>query len=195
MTPPTHRPMKLQNCRVIGFFSMPSQTFAQSFPESYNMEIRRLVEAYGPNIGSCEHCGIGITHHVVVVDENNQRRLVGTSCATKVGCDPEQIRSHLTDEQKAEREAKADAWKAKFDADVAALTAKQNARREQFADIIAVLMNENSDFHKSLADSLVSGPLTYRQAQFVAKAHFPSRRQNKSNFDKWESIIERVMAR
>ena len=187
--------MNLKTCRVIGFFSMPSQTFAQSFPESYNMEIRRLVEAYGANIGSCEHCGMGITHHVVVVDENNNRKLIGTSCATKIGIEQDQIRHRLTDEEKAQRDAKRDAWHQRFNAEVAALKEKENARRKQFADIIAVLMSQGTDFHKSLADNLVGGPLSYRQAQFVAKAHFATGRQNKSNIDQWEIIVERVMAK
>lgn len=67
-----------------------------------------------------------------------------------------------------------------------------NARRESFKDILSVLEASGNDFYKSLASQLSAGPLSERQAHFVAKAMMG--RQNKANSEQWEAVLARCIA-
>ena len=76
--------MTLQTARIIGFFSIPSPSLAEHNPQAYAEAMREIPA----NAGTCSHCGTGIVHHVVIVDETGKTRFIGTTCAEKVGCDP-----------------------------------------------------------------------------------------------------------
>jgi len=91
--------MKLTNAKITGFFSMPSPALAEHNPTAYNNAMREMPAG----AGTCAHCGTGIRHHVVCVDESGAKFFIGTTCAEKVGLNREQVRRRMTDEQVAAR--------------------------------------------------------------------------------------------
>ena len=180
----------LRTARIVGFFSIPSPSLAEHNPSAYN----NLVSNLPAGCGTCSQCGMGIMHHIVIVDEKGVRRFVGSDCAEKIGVDKDAIKYRLTDEEVAARNARRDARNAEFSAAVAAREAVEAERRERFADVLALLAAQESDFHSSLASQLVQGPLSWRQAGFVAKATSETRRRNKRNAASWDEIEARVQS-
>ena len=180
----------LRTARIVGFFSIPSPSLAEHNPSAYN----NLVSNLPAGCGVCSQCGMGIMHHIVIVDEAGVRRFIGSDCAEKIGLDREAVKHRLTDEEVAARQARRDARKAEFDAAVAAREAVEAERRERFADILAILAAQNSEFHSSLASQLIQGPLSWRQAMFVAKATSETRRRNKRNAAAWDEVESRVQS-
>jgi hypothetical protein len=161
--------MKLQNLQIIGFFSLPSRSLQEANPEAYALAMRGIPWDQGA--GQCAHCGMAITHHVVVRDSSDgKKKFIGTSCAERVGLDPEQIRYRRTPEEQAERDAKHAARVAENNAAEAKWKAEEAARRVEFADIIAILEAEKSEFYTSLANQLAQGNLSERQSNWVVKA-------------------------
>ena len=154
----------------------------------------QLVAVLPAGCGSCSQCGMGITHHIVIVDEDGRRRFVGSDCAAKIGVDASSIKYRLTTEQIAERDANRSARKASDDAIVAAREAGEAERRERFSDVLSLLSAQDSDFHSSLASQLVQGPLSWRQAGFVAKATSATGRRNKANAAVWDAIESSVQS-
>jgi hypothetical protein len=159
--------MKLRDVRIIGFFSLPERSLQEANPEAYAAAMRDIP--WDAGAGQCAHCGKGITHHVVVLDKG-VKKFIGTSCAERVGCDPDALRHRLTSEQIAERDAKRKAFVDKLNAEEAARKALADARRVEFADIIEILEAQKSEFHSSLATQLAYGPLSERQSNWVVKA-------------------------
>jgi len=159
--------MKLKDVTIIGFFSLPDRAMQESYPQAYAAAMNDIPWDLGA--GSCAHCGMAITHHVLVLDKG-VKKCIGTTCAEKVGCDPEQIRNRLTSEQVAEREAKRDARIAENNAIAAKFKAEEDARRVEFADIIKILEEQGTEFHSSLARQLAQGNLSERQSNWVVKA-------------------------
>lgn len=181
----------LQDAQVIGFFSLPSPSLAEQNPSAYNAQ---MAEA-PVGAGSCSHCGTGILHHVVIRFANGARAFIGTSCADKVGSERVRrcVRDRMTDEQLAAREAKAAERKATNDALVASVAAERAARYELFKDIIDPLRAQETDFHSSLAEQLLDGPLSWRQAEYAAKAVVG--RRTKKTERQWESVYDRCQQR
>ena len=178
----------IRAARIIGFFSMPSPSMSEHNPEAY----MRLISALPEGAGVCSQCGMGIMHHVTIIDENGVRRHVGQDCAAKVGADATQIKNRLTDEQRAEREAKRAAWNAEAKRLEAEREAIRAERAERFADIIAILNAKGSDFHASLASQLLDGPLSWKQAAYAVKATSETGRRNKKNAAAWDAIEQAI---
>ena len=178
----------LRTASVIGFFSIPSPSMSEHNPEAY----MRLVQALPAGCGVCSQCGMPIMHHTVIVDEKGVRRFVGSDCAAKIGVDADSIRYRLTTEQVEARNAARQARREEWNREVAEREAKVAERKERFADIIALLEAQNSEFHSSLALQLADGPLSPRQARFVAKATSDTGRRNKRNAAAWDEVEERV---
>lgn len=137
---------------------------------------------------------MGIRHHVVIRDENGSERFVGTSCAEQIGCDVQQVRCRMTDEQREARDARRqqarEAWqiaKQKEEDERAALIAK---RRESVGHLVDMLRGFGGDFYLSLAAQLEVRPLSYRQAEYVAKATSATGRRNKRNAESFDAVID-----
>jgi len=178
----------LRTARVVGFFSIPSASMSEHNPEGY----MSLVRALPAGAGCCSQCGMGITHHTVIVDEKGVRRFVGSDCAEKIGVDSDSIKYRLTTEQVEARTAARKARNDEWNREVAEREAKVAERKERFSDILALLEAQGSDFHSSLAEQLSQGPLSWKQARFVAKATSDTGRRNKRNAAAWDGVEERV---
>lgn len=179
----------LRNATVIGFFSIPSPSLAEHNPSAYNAAIAGLPAG----AGCCSQCGMGIIHHVVIREESGLVRLVGTDCAMKIGVDGEAVRLRITSEERAARDAKHEARMAAWNEAKAKEEAAMAANKEKFGDLIAILESKQTEFHSSLASQLIhSGRLSWRQAEFVAKATSETGRRNKRNAQAWDEIIARV---
>ena len=179
--------LNLTTATVVGFFSLPSPSLAEHNPAAYNAAM-----ADAPvGAGSCAHCGTGILHHVIIRLADDSRAFIGTSCAEKVGSERVRqcVRERMTEEQLAERERKAAVRRAENDALVARVAAERAARYEVMRDVIDPLRAQQTDFHASLADQLLDGPLSDRQACYAVKAILG--RETKKNADQWWALYER----
>lgn len=180
----------IRNAQVIGFFSIPAAYLAEHNPEAYNAAIRALPAG----AGCCSQCGMGITHHIVIRDEDGQKRFIGSDCAKKIGVDADCITYRKTTEEIEARNAKRQAWQDKWKALKDAEDAMIAERTERFADVVAILMAKGTEFHKSLAEQVVRYPLSWKQAGFVAKATSATGRRNKANAAVWDDIEARVQS-
>ena len=185
--------MTLQTARIIGFFSIPSPSLAEHNPQAYTEAMSEIPAG----AGTCSHCGTGIVHHVVIVDETGKTRFIGTTCAEKVGCDPEQIRYRMTDEEKAKRDAeraqRREVAEIRYQERMAEKRMLIVKRREVVGDIVDMLNRLGEDFYSSLASQLEERPLSQRQAFFVARATSSTGRRNKKNTEAWDAIEEKCM--
>jgi hypothetical protein len=186
-----NRNESLTKAEVIGFFSLPSAELAEHNPTAYNL----ALQGAPAGAGSCSHCGTGILHHVVIRDGAGVVRFIGQDCAQRIGLDREQIRYRLTDEQKAKRDqdraAAQDERSRRLQAERDERAAYMARRRELVGDICRMLLEQGSDFHRSLAEQLAEGPLSPRQAFFVAKATSATGRRNKRNAEAWDEVEAR----
>lgn len=68
--------------KVVGFWSMPSRSAAESNPDFYREEMK-----WRPRVakGVCDHCGRAITHHCIIASDDGQRSAVGIECVKKTG--------------------------------------------------------------------------------------------------------------
>ena len=100
--------MNLSNARIVGYFSMPPASLAESNPDAYNNAGKNATHG----TGTCANCGMGILHHIVVMTPDGNKHFVGQDCAEKIGDSNvrEAVKSGLTSEQverkKAVREEK-----------------------------------------------------------------------------------------
>lgn len=179
----------LTSAHIIGFFSLPSAMLAEHNPSAYNA----AMASAPAGAGSCSHCGTGILHHVIIRDGEGRERFIGTSCAVKVGLSAEAVAYRMTDEQLATRNAKRAAeqaeWQRARQAEQDALSALIASRRETVGELVDMLRAVGTEFHASLASQLETGPLSWRQAGFVAQATSVTGRRNKKNADAWDDII------
>jgi hypothetical protein len=180
----------LSTAKVIGFFSIPSADLAEHNPNAYNAAMAGLPAG----AGTCSHCGMGIRHHVVIRDENGTR-FIGTTCAEKVGVSPECVRYKMTTEQvaarKAERQSAVEEWQRQRQEQADIRAAKAAARREKVGDLVDMLRSLGGEFYASLANQLEDRPLSWRQAEYVAKATSATGRRNKRNAEAFDSVIDR----
>lgn len=187
--------LDLQNATVIGFFSLPSPSLAEHNPSAYNAAMAKAPAG----AGSCQHCGTGIMHHVIIRLANGSTAFIGRDCANRVGSPMVRrcVREQKTAEQIAEREA---AHIAQFEVRQAEQTRIEAARAlelqarfESLRDIIEPLEAMGSDFHSSLASQLRQGSLSDRQAQYAVKAVMGCR-YSKRVAEQWDAIYERCIA-
>jgi hypothetical protein len=180
----------LKTSSVIGFFSLPSPSLAEHNPTAYCTAMASLPTG----AGTCSHCGTGIRHHVVIRDEKGVTRFIGTSCAEKVGVDSESLRYKMTTEQlearKAERAVLNAEWQRKQQEQEDARLALIASRRERVGHLIDMLRNLGGDFFTSLASQLEVRPLSWRQAEYVAKATSATGRRNKKNAESFDTVLE-----
>lgn len=179
----------LKAAQIIGFFSLPSPSLAEHNPSAYN----NMMASAPEGAGTCSQCGMGILHHVVIRDEGGVTRFIGTDCAVKVGCSPAQLRERLTDEQRdardARRSAACDEWQRKEQERAEAESVRLAVRREKVGDLVDMLRGIGGEFYGSLANQLERGTLSWRQAQYVAKATSETGRRNKRNAASWDSVL------
>lgn len=180
----------IRNAEIVGFFSLPPVSLAEHNPAAYESALRDAPAG----AGVCSHCGVGIRHHVVIRDAEGVQRFIGTDCAGRVGVEADAIRLRLTSAELAERNAKraADAAAVQEQLRVAREQRQERlaARAEKVSHVVAILRRFGSDFHDSLADQLLEGPLSDRQAYFVCKATSETGRRNKRNAKAWDDIYD-----
>jgi ribosome-binding protein aMBF1 (putative translation factor) len=181
--------MDLKNAKIIGFFSMPSPHLAAHNPSAYSNAITGLPAG----AGSCYHCGTAILHHVVVREATGEVRLIGTTCAERVGLNVKQVRYRITDEQlaaqNARRAAAEDERQRKRREAEEALALQIATRREHVGFLVDMLREKGGYFYESLADQLEVRPLSERQALYVAKATSDTGRRNKKNAEAFDAVI------
>lgn len=143
--------------------------------------------------GSCQHCGRGILHHVVI-RVNGANHFIGTDCAEKVGADREALRYRMTSEERearalkrAERVAAHNAMESEWEELFEAYLVQ---RMEKVGHVVEILEGFDSDFHRSLATQLRQGSLSSSQAFYAAKSSSATGRRNKKNAEAWDAIYE-----
>jgi hypothetical protein len=188
--------LDLTNAIVIGFFSLPSPSLAEHNPSAYQSAMREIPE--GISAGSCDHCGTGILHHVIVKIAG-RRCVIGRDCANRVGSPMIRrcIRERVTTEQIVKREAAAEVRnearrieQERIDAERAAVL---SVRFESLRDVIEPLEARGTEFHMSIASQLRSGSLSPRQAEYAVKGVLNCR-YSKRVAEQWDSIYERCVA-
>lgn len=185
--------LNLQDAVVVGFFSLPSPSLAEHNPSAYTAAMRGVPAG----AGSCQHCGTGILHHVVI-RIGAERFFIGRDCANRVGSPMVRrcVREGLTAEQIAQRTAEAEASQKAYRIEQERREAERAAalqlRFESLRDIIEPLEAKGTDFHSSLASQLRLGSLSPRQAEYAVKGVLG--RYSKRVAEQWDSIVERCVA-
>lgn len=120
--------------RLVGFFSMPSMSLAETNPSGYqNAMYAAHMEAksHGINsIGSCDVCGTGIHNHYVIRDAAGKKFVVGCDCVEKTN--DTKLITAVKNEERLRSKAKRDA-------------ARQQKRDEERANRIALEEKERSE--------------------------------------------------
>ncbi len=184
-------PKGLSKAEIIGYFSMPAPFLAQHNPAAYESAMASMPK----RAGTCSHCGMGIRHHVVIRDAMGQVRFIGTTCASQVGCDADQVRARQTDAERAaivatrekvlKQLGREKIWYA-----VQALV-RDRMHWEQVGDLVMMLRQAGGQFYCSLADQLQHGSLSPKQAQHVARATSATGRRNRFNAAAWDDVVAR----
>lgn len=95
-------PFKLLYC-----VSLPSAAMAEANPEAYNRAMREAVQSGAK--GTCEHCGMAITHNFIIESSDKRRSAVGSDCVLQTGqrslVDP--VQAEIAKIRKAQRRASA----------------------------------------------------------------------------------------
>jgi len=178
--------MNFKDATVIGFFSLPPASLAEHNTEAYNQAMANAPVG----AGTCANCGTGIRHHVIVLVEG-VRRFIGTECALKVGGTvADGTRHYLTTSQLADKRAKEAVQNELWAKHQEHTRLRRAARSEAFSDVLQALGEHRTDFHQSLAEQLVNGPLSERQARFVCLAVLG--RQTKRNEFIWDELFNKV---
>jgi hypothetical protein len=188
------RKTALTTAHVIGFFSLPHPSLAEHNPSAYSA----AMAGAPAGAGACSQCGMGIRHHVVIRDESGTERFIGTDCAERVGVAPESLRYRLTSDQLAERDARRKAdhaeWQRKQQERENADAVRLAARMDAVGDLVDMLRRLGGEFYSSMAEQLSRGPLSSRQAEYVAKATSSTGRRNKRNADAFDAVFERCIS-
>lgn len=185
--------MDLSSAVVIGFFSLPSPYLAERNPSAY---MAAMADA-PRGAGSCQHCGTGIMHHVIIRLADGSQGFIGRDCANKVGSPTVRrcIRERITAEDLAAREAANAAWHKERWEERERVEAERQAtlevRFESLRDIIEPLESKGTEFHASLASQLRKGSLSHRQAEYAAKAVVG--RSTKRTAAQWDAVYNRCV--
>lgn len=182
--------MNLANATIVGYFSLPSPSLAEHNPSAYATALQDAPRG----AGTCHHCGTCIRHHVVVRLPDGTQHFIGTDCASRVGFDPDAVRLRLTSDQVRERRERDAERLERRQAELIQEEQDRQAylaeRLERFGHIVAILRDRGTDFHNSLADQLLKGSLSSRQAEYVCKATSQTGRRNKKNAQAWDELYE-----
>lgn len=68
--------------RFIGVWSYPSQSLLEANPSAYNSEMAQKPDCVH---GTCDHCGMPLTHFFMIQNADGKRYSVGSSCIHKAG--------------------------------------------------------------------------------------------------------------
>lgn len=186
--------LDLANAVVIGFFSLPSPSLTEHNPSAYSAAMREVPAG----AGSCQHCGTGIMHHIVI-RIGAKRYFIGRDCANRVGSPMVRrcVRERMTAEQIEERTRVAAESQAAYRAERERLESERAAalqiRFESLRDIIEPLEAKGTEFHSSLASQLRSGSLSPRQAEYAVKGVLNCR-YSKRVAEQWDAIYERCVS-
>lgn len=193
--------------QFVGMVSIPGAALAEANCEAYNAALRELPRDLIGGCGTCSNCGMAIMNICIIRDADGKRYGVGSDCVLKtddkalghkakiaVAKHRRNLAREAADKRRQDRHAKylvdhADeiAAKAKLDQERQdALKAGKAARAERFADILQFLTG--NDFLASLAEQLLYGPLTVRQAHYAAKACA------RTGSNRYQEVCERLTA-
>lgn len=174
--------MNLLNAQVVGYFSAPSPQLAETNPEAYTRAMAELPDG----ACSCANCGMGIRHHVVILQPNGRKAFIGSDCAERIGGEIARcVRERCTAEQLFAREARFQKQREEYDNAQAAHNTRFAVRSKYFAVALSVLESDNP-FFQSLASQLKAGPLSDKQARYALKAVFG--RRNKANAAQFDAL-------
>lgn len=184
--------MNLKAAKVIGFFSMPSQSLAEHNPSAYESAMRALP----PGCGTCHHCGTGIIHHVIIESEG-KRAFIGTTCAEKVGGELARcVSARATPEQLEDRRIKREQKLAEYHANqkrTADESKKFLARRYRRLKAEINILEKCGEFSQSLGRQLRSGGLSDRQAYYAVKIITGWSRCTPKREKEWNKLERRLM--
>jgi hypothetical protein len=113
--------------RYIANWSAPSKALLEANPHAYNMAMASRPKCCQ---FSCDHCGMPMEHHCIIVDAKGEKHSVGSSCIFKIGdCENlTQVEADVKARQKANRKRLADAKREKVIAErEAAIQAERDA--------------------------------------------------------------------
>jgi hypothetical protein len=179
--------INLEKAVVVGFFSLPPSSLAESNPAAYNNAMAGAPEG----AGTCAVCGTGILHHVVI-EIDSARHFIGSDCAERVGSPAlaRCVKARMTAEEMAAKDERQRQEAARIAESTAAFAAKVAARSEELKDIILPLESGDNKFYCSLAAQLRHGPLSEKQANYVCKALVG--RLSKKTDAQWTVMFNRV---
>jgi len=166
--------------RYIGIWSPPSKALLEANPNAYNQAMAGRPKCCG---FCCDHCGMSIEHHCIIVDAKGEKYTVGSSCIFKVDdCENlTQVEADVKARQKANRKRLADAKREKASAEREAVMqaerdanggltnyelgvknradiAKTNADAYlELAKYFVVILNFSGDFGKSIVRGFTNG--------------------------------------
>lgn len=166
--------------RLVGIWSMPCISLAESHPQAYSNELKTKPSACA---GQCDHCGTAIVHHFIIADASGKEFSVGSSCIEKLGdvaliSQAEAARRKRAKAERAEKRQRAVLQKRQqlqvqeqaerernaglTDREVLVrrlgrLEEAQLADREEVVQEIAAVLCSSGGWGKGLVDSLLSG--------------------------------------
>lgn len=139
--------MNLTGAKVIGYFSIPHPSLAETNPDAYNGALKNLP----PGAGSCANCGMGILHHVIVMNPDGKKYFIGSECAQKVGDTKmrQAVRAKITAEQaeniEASRKAKVEEYFEKATLD----SQKKQERIKKWFWVVEELLGSKSSWQRT----------------------------------------------
>lgn len=68
-----------------GFYALPSASLASQNPEAYNNALANAPRNLVGGVGTCRHCGMGISNIFIVQDAQGRKYGVGSDCVLKTG--------------------------------------------------------------------------------------------------------------
>lgn len=175
--------------------SLPSKSLAEHNPEAYQMALRALP--HDVPLGTCSHCGRGITHNFVCQSADGRRFAVGSECVDKTRDKAlgDRVAIAAAKIERDQRRAKADAAREKrrqawliANAPRLEAEAKAQAEREaaasveraaitsRWAFVLPILDGQNGGFCASIAQDIRNGNAPAGRALSItadiyAKAH------------------------
>ena len=208
--------------RALGMVSLPSPSLAEQNPAAY-MNAMREAGRCGVPLGSCDVCGQGIIHNVIVEDADKRKFVVGCDCAGKIGdtrlekqakvLDRERQRKLREEKREAARVARLDAQRERngglTDSEVyhKRLAAEREAERARIQPIIEMLSpvadliaDGKGGFCDSIAATLRSGQTPYGKGHHLTCdiiAKQVGRRGSKdydAEYERIETILEQAAA-
>jgi hypothetical protein len=95
---------QLSKGSVVGYWQSPSQELASHNPEAYNAALASAPRVHG--LGFCSHCGRTITNNVIFRDHEGSLKVIGETCAEKVGISVAEIAAIKAERAQAAEDAR-----------------------------------------------------------------------------------------